>query len=124
MQFANASAPEPPLGGDGPELVADLLVVDGALVVAAAATVDAELVALLTVAAVGLCELPPHPATKAPLTSAAAVSTRARRGLSLLIGVLRTIWSPPGPVAGVCVLSRNWFCVVGCVGLCFALRCR
>ncbi len=77
MQFANATAPDPPLGEDGPELVAALLVVDRALVVAAAATVDAELVASPTVAAVGLCELPPHPATNAPLRSAAAVSTRA-----------------------------------------------
>ncbi len=34
-QFANASAPEPLLGEDGPELVAAVLVVDRALVVAA-----------------------------------------------------------------------------------------
>ena len=85
MQFANASAAEPLLDEDGPELVAALLVVDRALVVAAAATVDAGLVASPTVAAVGLCELPPHPATKAPLRSAVAASTRARWGMSLLI---------------------------------------
>ncbi|MGA2928552.1 MAG: hypothetical protein ABSG43_21685 [Solirubrobacteraceae bacterium] len=85
MQFANATAPEPPLGENGPELAAARLVVDRALVVVAAATVDAELVASLTVAAVGVRELPPHPATKAPLSSAAAVSTRARWGLSILI---------------------------------------
>jgi hypothetical protein len=86
MQFANASAAEPLLAEDGPELVAALLlVVDRALVVAAAATVDAGLVASPTVAAVGLCELPPHPATKAPLRSAVAASTRARWGMSLLI---------------------------------------
>jgi len=83
MQFANASAAEPLLGEDGPELVAALLrVVDRALVVAAVA---AELVASLTAAAVGLCELPPHPATRAPIRSAAAVSTRARWGPSLFI---------------------------------------
>ena len=86
MHLANASAPEPLLAEDGPKLVAArLLVVDRALVVAAAATVDAERVASPTVAALGLRGLAPHPATKAPFRRAAAVSTRARRMLSLLI---------------------------------------
>jgi hypothetical protein len=34
---------------------------------------------------VGLVELPPHPATSTPLRSAAAVSRRARGGVSLLV---------------------------------------
>ena len=71
---------------DGPELVAArLLVVDRALVVTVDATVDAELVASPTVATLGLCELPPHPATKTALRSAAAVSTRARWGKGILL---------------------------------------
>jgi hypothetical protein len=76
MQFANASAPEPPLGEDGPELVAVLLVVHRALVVEAAVTVDAEV--LVPPAVVGLRELPPQPATRSPPTSAVAVSARVR----------------------------------------------
>ena len=51
---------------------------DRAVVTArAVAVVDAEVLALDVVAAVGLCELPPHPATRKPLTSAAAASRRA-----------------------------------------------
>ena len=78
MQFAYATAPELPLDEDGPELVAARPVVDRGLVVAAAATVDAELGPSLTVAAVRLRELPPHPASRAPLRNAAAASSRAR----------------------------------------------
>jgi hypothetical protein len=37
---------------------------------------------------VGLGELPPHPATSTPLRSAAAVSSRARGGMSLLVWML------------------------------------
>jgi hypothetical protein len=40
---------------------------------------------------VGLVELPPHPATSTPLRSAAAVSSRARGGVSLLVWLLYAI---------------------------------
>jgi hypothetical protein len=45
-----------------------------------ALVVDAEVLA-----PAGLFELPPHPATSTPLRSAAAVSSRARGGVSLLV---------------------------------------
>jgi len=66
MHLANASAP------GGPAL--------DPVVVAAPAldAVEPTVLALPTVAPVGLVELPPHPATSTPLTSAAAVSRRAR----------------------------------------------
>jgi hypothetical protein len=78
MQLANAS-PDPP----APEAAACVLraprVVDPAVVAAPElAVVYAEMLAPPTVAAVGLGELPPHPATRTPLVNAATPRKRAR----------------------------------------------
>ena len=72
---------------------------------------------------VGLDELPPHPATSTPLRSAAAVSRRARGGVSLLVWMLCGIWSPSGLLRGLrprpgSVLRGGLF------RRCFALRGR
>jgi hypothetical protein len=69
MHLANASGPEPlALCAVARELAAP----------PAAAAVNREVVTARTVAAVGLCELPPHPAARAPLTRVATASSRAR----------------------------------------------
>ena len=79
IHLANASADPPAPGAVGPELVAPSTVaVLGSVVVAApAAALNAEVVTPPTVA-LELPELSPHPATSAPLASAATVSRRAR----------------------------------------------
>jgi len=84
MHLANTSALEGPVFDPvEPELVASAPVAVPAPALAAEpalAVVDAEALAAPIVATLGLGELPPHPATRAPLRSAAAVSRRARGG--------------------------------------------
>ena len=69
------------------------------------AAVDVEVVELATFATLGLPELPPHPATRTPLTSAAAASRRARGELVSLFGCiavshLGSFWSASGLRSG------------------------
>jgi hypothetical protein len=79
MQLAKASSPDPPApGAVEPELVAPPVVVVRAPAVVAAPVLAALEAALPIVAAVGLEELPPQPATSTPLRSAAA--TKNARG--------------------------------------------
>ncbi len=69
------------------------------------ATPDSTLAADAEVLAppVGLVELPPHPAISTPLRSAAAVSSRARDGVSLLRWMLI-----PVCISGCAAGTRTW----------------
>jgi hypothetical protein len=94
MHRANASddgavEPEPV----APALVTVLDPVVGAR--PALVAVDAGVLAPSAVAAVGLGELPPHPVTRTPITSAATASRRAgRERLSWFGWMPCCIWSP------------------------------
>jgi hypothetical protein len=68
MQLAKASADPPAPGAIEP----------GPTAPPRAVAVDAEVLALLTVAAVGLGALPPYPVTRIPLATVARASGRAR----------------------------------------------
>jgi hypothetical protein len=95
MHSANASAPDPPApGAVEPELVAlaRVAVLDPAVVAEPLAALDAEVV--------GLPELPPHPVTGTPLTSAATASMRAcRERVSWAGWTLSCMWAPSGVLA-------------------------
>jgi len=123
MHLANASPSDAGSPGeDEPELVAALavallepelvVVLDAGVVAAPAlAAVDVEVVELATFATVGLP--PPHPATRTPLTSAAAASRRARGERFSLFGwllsrILGSFWSAPDLRIG-----SSWRAVTG-----------
>jgi len=119
MHLENASSPDPKApGAVEPELVAPPPVVvrdrelvsvpdrEVVVVTAVLAAVDVEVVVLLTDATGWLFELPPHPATRTPVTSAAATAsgrTGCERG-SRVRCVLSYIWSP-----SVCLLFAHPF---------------
>jgi hypothetical protein len=76
----------------------------GAVVVVTVVLAAAELEALVltTFATVGLCEPPPHPATRTPFTSAAAASRRDRGArFERLLSCMRiSFWSVSGRLSG------------------------
>jgi hypothetical protein len=112
MQLAHSTSDWPalPSGNTAPlvevEVVALLelaLVVDREVVaVLVLATEEVAVVVLLTFATFGLPEPPPHPATRTPLMSAAAVSRRARdERFSRLGSMLSCIWAPSDLALGL-----------------------
>jgi len=112
LEYASACDSGSPGAGE-PELLAPLpvallelevvAVLDPEVVgVPARAALDVELVELATFATLGLPELPPHPATRTPLTSPAAASRRARGDRSSLFGWLLSRIGSPSGVRRVC----------------------
>jgi hypothetical protein len=74
----------------------------GVVAALALAAAELELVALSTFATVGLCEPPPHPATRTALMSAAAASGRARGGRPRRFRWLLSCMRSPSGLLRVC----------------------
>jgi hypothetical protein len=95
MHVAHSTSDSPalPFNSVAPLLEVDVVAVRDREVVAVAvlAGLDVvEVVALVTDAMLGLFEFPPHPATRTPLASPAAASSRARGGRNSRFA---SIWS-------------------------------